>query len=111
KGRKNLKEGLYHLHLRHHTRDKVKWKSGVHKGSYIVGKKLLDRGTGTEYDHSKKGVKENISSFMVLPDRADENWNDPEYFFNQLEDCELYKSKRDKKRFNTRKEKARIFTE
>jgi MobA/MobL family len=80
------KEKIFHLSIRNFSR--AKGHNGIQKGAYRTGLKIEDEKRGLIFNYEKKAQKENISYEMILPAGASNKFNDPRYFYNEIERSE-----------------------
>lgn len=80
------REKIFHLTIRNFSRGKGH--NAIQKGAYRTGLKIEDEKRGLIFNYEKKAQKENISYEMVLPANASEKFNDPCYFYNEIERSE-----------------------
>lgn len=80
------KEKIFHLTIRNFSR--AKGHNGIQKGAYRTGLKIEDEKRGLIFNYEKKSQKENISYEMILPDGSSDKFNDPRYFYNEIERSE-----------------------
>ncbi|MGG0476192.1 MobA/MobL family protein [Priestia aryabhattai] len=81
-----IKEKIFHLTIRNFSRGKGH--NAIQKGAYRTGLKIEDRKRGLTFNYEKKSQRENISYEMVLPVNASGKFNDPCYFYNEIERSE-----------------------
>ncbi|MGG3233701.1 MobA/MobL family protein [Priestia flexa] len=80
------KEKIFHLSIRNFSRSKGH--NGIQKGAYRTGLKIEDEKRGLIFNYEKKSQKENISYEMILPSGSSDKFNDPKYFYNEIERSE-----------------------
>ncbi|MGP6151679.1 MobA/MobL family protein [Priestia flexa] len=92
-----MKEKIFHLSIKNYSRmnrKTLKTESCVKKGAYRVGMDLIDEKTGIKYERANKGEKENIETVTLLSKDSSGKFNDPAYFYNEIEKAEKRKDAR-----------------